>query len=117
MSGAISATTIAAVASAAAGVGSLAYGIVQGQSQQNAQDKALKQQKGAQQQAEAETLSQRRASETAQNAANKKTPDISSIIARAAQSGASGVSGTMLTGPSGVNQSSLNLGKSTLLGG
>ena len=50
------------------------------------------------------------------NQANQKKPDTSAILSAAQQAGKGGVSGTMLTGPSGVDPSSLTLGKSTLLG-
>jgi len=52
--------------------------------------------------------------EQAFNKANAKTPDLSAIMANAQQRG--GPSGTMLTGPSGIDPSALNLSKNTLLG-
>jgi uncharacterized protein HemX len=113
MSGAIVAATIA---SAAAGIGSTIYGVVNGQAQQDAQQKSLKNQTTAQQKAEASALSTQRQGEQAQNAANQKTPDVSAILQRAATAGNAGQSSTMLTGPSGIATSSLNLGKQTLLG-
>ena len=113
MSGAI---TIATIATAAAAVGSTAYGIYNGQQQQGAQKKALAQQTTVQQQAEANALSTERKSEIAQNAANQKAPNVAAILAKAAQMGNQGLSSTMLTGPGGVNTSNLNLGKNTLLG-
>lgn len=108
--------TIALIASAAAAAGGLGYGIYSGQKQAGVQKKELAQQTQAQQQAEAGELSQERQNATAENAANQKTPDVSAILARAAQAGNQGLSSTMLTGPGGVNNGSLNLGKSTLLG-
>jgi len=54
--------------------------------------------------AAASALSTQRKSETAQNAVNQQTPDVSSILARAATAGNSGMSSTM------------TLGKTTLLG-
>jgi len=113
MSGAIVAATIA---SAAAGIGSTIYGIKSGQDQAAVQQKALKNQTTAQQTAEANTLSTQRKSEQAQNAANQKTPDVASILQRAATAGNAGQSSTMLTGPGGINPGSLSLGKTTLLG-
>lgn len=117
MSGAITATTVAAIATAAAGVGGTVYGIVHGQQQQAAQNKALKAQKTAQGEAEAATLSNQRKNELAQNEASQKTPDIAAILSRAASAERGGIGSTMLTGPSGVDPGSLTLGKSTLLGG
>ena len=52
----------------------------------------------------------------ANNRANQKKPDTSAILSAAQQSGKAGASGTMLTGPQGVDPSALNLGKNTLLG-
>ena len=51
------------------------------------------------------------------NAANRRMPDMSSIMANAAKGAAGGPSGTMLTGPGGVDPNALALGKNTLLGG
>lgn len=50
------------------------------------------------------------------NRATQKRPNTSSILSEAEQAGKAGVSGTMLTGPTGVDPSELKLGKSTLLG-
>ena len=115
MSGAITLGTIAAIGSAAVGAGSLAYGIVNGQQQQDAQQAALKKQNTAQQTATGAALSNERQSAVAQGAANQKTPDITSILRRAASTG-SGLSSTMLTGAGGVGSGDLNLGKATPLG-
>lgn len=115
MSGAISLTTIAALAGAGAAVGGTAYSIYAGGKQQQAQKKALAQQNTAQQTAESNALSTERKSEVAQNAANQQVPNVAAILAKAAQMGNQGLSSTMLTGPTGVT-SGMNLGKSTLLG-
>jgi hypothetical protein len=115
MSGAITLGTIAAIGSAAVGAGSLAYGIVNGQAQSDAQSAALKKQNTAQQTAQGQALSTERQAAVAQGAANQQTPDITSILKKAATSG-TGLSSTMLTGPGGVDTSSLSLGKATLLG-
>ncbi len=56
-------------------------------------------------------------SDEANNRANAKKPDIMALMSANALSGKAGQSGTMLTGPSGVDPASLTLGKSTLLGG
>jgi fatty acid desaturase len=82
---------------------------------QQAQQDAMRQQKKAQTQATAAAASQQRQSEMAINAANRRSPDVSSIMAGASK--AAGVSGTMLTGPAGVDPNSLALGRSSLLGG
>lgn len=45
-----------------------------------------------------------------------KTPDVGSMLAGNQQAAKGGDSGTMLTGPGGVDPATLNLGKNTLLG-
>lgn len=50
------------------------------------------------------------------NRANQKRPDTNALLAAAQQSGRAGASGTMLTGPQGIDPTALSLGKSTLLG-
>jgi len=116
MSGAISLTTIAAIAGATAAVGGTAYSIYNGQQQLGEQKKALASQNKAQQTAQAASLSTERKSAVAENAANQQTPNVAAILARAAKMGNNGLSSTMLTGPTGVSASNLNLGKQTLLG-
>lgn len=107
--------TIAAITSAAVGAGSLAYGVVNGQNQNATQQAALKKQTTAQQTATSAALSTERQNAIAEGAANQKTPDVSAILQRAATAG-KGLGSTMLTGPGGVDTSSLSLGKATLLG-
>jgi uncharacterized protein HemX len=116
MSGAISATAIAAIVGAGAAVGGTAYSVYNGQQQNAQQKKALAAQNTAQQQAEANSLSTERQSAVAENAANQQKPNVSAILARAATMGNNGLSSTMLTGPTGVSAGNLNLGKQTLLG-
>ena len=53
----------------------------------------------------------------AYNKANQKKPDTDRLYAANSNAAKGGVSGTMLTGPGGVDPSSLMLGRSTLLGG
>lgn len=105
----------AGITSAVVAAGSLGYSVYNGQQQEGAQQTALKKQNTAQQTATAAALSTERKGEIAQGAANQQTPDVSSILARAATTG-KGLGSTMLTGPGGVDTSGLNLGKSTLLG-
>lgn len=50
------------------------------------------------------------------NRALQKRPNTSRIVDEAAQAGKAGASGTMLTGSQGVDASTLQLGRSTLLG-
>jgi hypothetical protein len=80
------------------------------------QNKSLAMQKQAQAEASAAAEKQAKASEQAMNAANRKSPDVSSIVAAAETTQQGGVGSTMLTGPTGVDPNDLKLGKSTLLG-
>ena len=50
------------------------------------------------------------------NRANQKQPDTTSMMAANLQAAKGGQSGTMLTGPTGVDLDQLKLGKTTLLG-
>lgn len=115
MAGSVSATTLAVIGLGlgAVGTGVAAYNGVKASDNQKT---ALKSQTTATQTAEAAALSTQRKNETATNAANAKTPDISSILSQAANSSKVGIGSTMLTGSGGVGNNSLSLGKSTLLG-
>lgn len=96
------------IAAAAAVVGT-GYSIYNGEQQKSAQEDAQKQAKDT-------ATKQAAQADQAMNKANQKTPDTSAIMSQATQSGKAGASGTMLTGPTGIDSSSLTLGKSTLLG-
>ena len=100
--------------SAAVGTG---YSIYQGEKASAQQEKSLQMQEQAQQEAKSAAKSQERKSEMAYNAANRKTPDVGAIMSSAEQAAKGGPSGTMLTGPAGVDPNQLALGKNTLLGG
>jgi hypothetical protein len=116
MSGITTATAIAlgSLAVGAVGTGVAAYNGMQSSDSQKA---ALKAQTTTQQTATAAALSTERKNETATNAANQKAPDVSAILSQAANASKVGIGSTMLTGPGGVSNGSLSLGKSTLLGG
>ena len=105
---------------AAVGVGSMAaglgYTIASGEDAKKKQAQALSRQESAQAQAVGAAERQRQTSEMAINQANRKKPDVSSIMQAAGESASGGAAGTMLTGPTGVNPNALSLGKSTLLG-
>ena len=96
----------AAVAVAAVGT-AVAY--QNGQQQKKAASAAA-------QQAEANAKKQEKAADEATNRANQKRTDTGAVLDAASQSGKAGASGTMLTGPQGVDPNMLNLGKNTLLG-
>jgi len=101
-----------AAGAAAAGAGVSAY---QGQKASTAQGHALDQQKRAQTEAVAAAKSQQRESEQATAMANRREPDVASIMRAAAKEG--GNSGTMLTGPTGSSPAQAALGRTSLLGG
>lgn len=93
---------------AAVGVGT-GYQIYSGQQAAKAQEDALNQAKDQQAKAEQQA-------DQAMNAANPKKPDTAANVSALQQAAKAGASGTMLTGPSGIDPSTLNLGKTTLLG-
>jgi hypothetical protein len=72
--------------------------------------------KSAARQADANAKATEKAADEAANRANQKRADPRAALDAALQSGRSGVSSTMLTGPAGVDYSALTLGKNTLLG-
>ena len=96
---------------AAAGTG---YSIAAGEDAKKKQASALSKQESAQTQAVNAAQGQRKKSEMAINQANRATPNVQGIMESASAMG--GASGTMLTGPTGVDPNALALGKSTLLG-
>lgn len=103
MSGAVT-----AVIATAAAVGTvLSY--EQGRQQKKAAENAARQ-------AQENALRQEKAAQEAANRANQRRPDTMAALDAARQAGRAGSSGTMLTGPQGVDPSALTLGKNTLLG-
>lgn len=94
---------------AAAGLGVSVY---QGQAQKSNAKNSLDAQRSAQNDAANRARSQQRSSEEAQNMANRKEPDIASIMEKASKQG---VASTMLTGARG-SPSAGALGKTTMLG-
>lgn len=101
----------ATAAWAAAAIAAVGVGV----SYENGQKQAAAQ-RSAQAQAKAAADKQAQLADEANNRANQKSPDTVGAMSSAQQSGKAGASGTMLTGPSGVDPSALNLGKNTLLG-
>ncbi len=94
---------------AAAAVAGAAISYQNGQEQKKAAENASRQ---AQQNADKQAAQ----ADQQFNRQNQKKPDTSAVLSAAQQSGKAGASGTMLTGPQGVDPSALNLGKNTLLG-
>ena len=56
-------------------------------------------------------------SDEANNRANAKSPDSAALMSANMLAAKGGQSGTMLTGPQGIDPGSLTLGKTSLLGG
>ena len=110
---AVGAVAVGGLAVAGAGLG---YTIASGEDAKKKQAQALTRQESAQAQAVSAAERQRQTSEMAINQANRKKPDVSSIMQAAGESASGGTAGTMLTGPTGVNPNALSLGKTTLLG-
>ena len=110
---AVGAVAVGGLAVAGAGLG---YTIASGEDAKKKQAQALTRQESAQAQAVTAAERQRQTSEMAINQANRKKPDVSSIMQAAGESASGGTAGTMLTGPTGVNPNALSLGKTTLLG-
>lgn len=80
------------------------------------QKQALAQQETAQQEAKTAAEKQAKTSEETMNAATRKNPDVSSIMAAAEATQQGGLGSTMLTGATGIDPNDLKLNKSTLLG-
>ncbi|WP_234818958.1 hypothetical protein [Cupriavidus metallidurans] len=97
---------IGLAAASAVGAGVSLY---QGQQQASAQKQAAQQAKDA-------AAKQADQADQANNRANAKAPDIAAMLTGNQNAAAGGGAGTMLTGPSGVNPTALQLGKNTLLG-
>jgi hypothetical protein len=94
----------------AATIASTAAAVYNGNKAANAQEDATNQAtKNAKTTADAAT--------EANNKANQKRPDGSALLSANQAAAKAGQSGTMLTGPTGVDPSMLSLGKTTLLGG
>ena len=99
-----------AVTAAVTAVVGTAYTIYSSEQARGAQRKANEA-------AQANALKQEKAADEANNRANQKSPDTKAIADAISQAGKAGGSGTMLTGPQGIDLSALQLGKNTLLGG
>lgn len=106
---------IAGIAAGIAAAGT-SYAVVSGERAAGEQEKAMEQQKQAQNSAVAQARSQQRKSQQAMAAANRQEPNVANIMGRAAAEMGNTGSSTMLTGPTGVNPMDLSLGRSSLLG-
>lgn len=106
-----------AVTAAVAAAAGTAYTIYSGERAADAQQAAMRQQQTAQQQSLAQAEKAQQTSQQNINRANQRQPDTMAILSQTGQAAAGGASGTMLTGPMGIDPSQLALGKNTLLGG
>jgi hypothetical protein len=106
---------LGAYLAAQTGGASMAVGAGLGAAAGNAKAAAEAQQTAAQQ---AVKLSQLQAdlAYSANQRQQSKTPDVGAMLSGNQQSAKGGASSTMLTGPSGIDPTTLNLGKNTLLG-
>jgi hypothetical protein len=105
---------ISAATWAMVGAGALAYGTIQANNNAKQANELNKQ---AMDQATVNANKQQTLQEQAFNKANAKSPDVAAILSQQSTSARGGQSGTMLTGPAGIDPTSLSLSKSTLLGG
>lgn len=98
------------VAAAVAAIAGTSYSIYSGERANSKANDAMADAKTNQVKTEA-------AADQAMNKANPKKPNTLSALSALQQAAKGGPSGTMLTGPTGIDPSTLSLGKSTLLGG
>jgi regulator of protease activity HflC (stomatin/prohibitin superfamily) len=103
----MSGATMAVLATTAA-VGT-AYSVYAG-------ERAAGQQQQAQAEAKKAATEQANQADQANNKANAKRADVGGLLSANMQQAQGGGSSTMLTGPTGVDPGSLNLGRNTLLG-
>jgi hypothetical protein len=89
----------------------------QGQEAQKIQKQGLRMQEAAQTQQLEQATQAAATSQQNINKANQRRPDTQAVMADATMAGSGGGSGTMLTGPQGIDPQQLALGKNTLLGG
>lgn len=92
-----------------------AYNIYAGEKAAKQQQRALDEQRAANQAAQVAAEKQAKTSEEATNRALSKSPNAGAALSSAEQAAKTGGSATMLTGPTGVT-GSMDLKKQTLLG-
>lgn len=98
-----------AVTAVAAVAGTMAYSAY-------TSNQASKRQAAAQRDAKVQAEKQAVQAERDFNRANAKKPNVGAIVVGNQQAGLAGQAGTMLTGPTGIDPTKLELGKNTLLG-
>jgi DNA-directed RNA polymerase beta subunit len=105
------------VTAAVAAVVGTTYAVYSGEEAKKDRQDMMRKQEVAQTQQLAETKQQTQTSQQNINRANQRRPDSQASMDMAATAGGGGASGTMLTGPQGIDPQQLALGKNTLLGG
>jgi hypothetical protein len=85
--------------------------------QKEAADRANANQQQAMAQAQKQADTQSNLQDQANNAAQRKSPDVGAIVQANRDQGAAWANQTLLTGPMGASNKDLTLGKTTLLGG
>jgi hypothetical protein len=105
------------VTAAVAAVVGTTYAVYSGEEAKKNQKQAMQQQEVAQTQQLAQAKEAAATSQQNINKANQRRPDTQAVMADAEMAGTGGASGTMLTGPQGIDPQQLALGKNTLLGG
>lgn len=98
------------------GTALLASAIIGGGAAAYSANKAKSAQEDATAQATKDAKTTADAAAEATNRANQKKPDTAAALGNAQGNGKGGASGTMLTGPNGIDPAALQLGKTTLLG-
>jgi hypothetical protein len=105
------------VTAAVAAVVGTTYAVYSGEEAKKTQKQAMQRQEVAQTQQLEQAKEVAATSQQNINKANQRRPDTKAVMADAEMAGTGGGSGTMLTGPQGIDPQQLALGKNTLLGG
>jgi len=105
------------ITAAVAAVVGTTYAVYSGEQAKDRQKDALRQQEQAQQQQLTQAKEAASTSQQNINKANQRRPNTQAIMADTQMASGAGASGTMLTGPQGIDPQQLALGKNTLLGG
>lgn len=105
------------VTAAVAAVVGTTYAVYSGEQAKDRQKEAMRQQETAQRQQLEQATKQAETSQQNINKANQRRADTAAVMADTQMASGGGASGTMLTGPQGIDPQQLALGKNTLLGG
>lgn len=107
-----------AVTGAIAAVAALGATVYQGERQASAQRSSLRAQGKAQRESATAAAAEQRRAEMEQRKANRKSPNVASLLAEERTQGWTGQGTTMLTGSQGIARagSSMKLGQTSMLG-